>query len=78
MNIPEFLILNAKIIIVRLFLWKMVFWKRFFFCCIATRYSKKSSFEAKFSSKSETDLRNETSAEDKFQNVKEKKLLTKL
>ena len=34
----------------------------------------KSSFKSKSSSKLKIDLRNETSAEDKFQNVKEKEL----
>ena len=40
-----------------------------YFCCIATKLSKRSSFKSKSSSKSKIDLQNETSAENKFQNV---------
>ena len=40
----------------------------------ATKQSKRSSVESKSSTKSKIDLRNETSAEDKFQSVKETKL----
>ena len=74
LDFPKFSILSAKIIIARVFLWKMVFWKEITFCCIATEQSKKSSFESKYSSKSKINLDNEASAEDKFQNAKETKL----
>ena len=42
--------------------------------CIATKQSERSSIKSRSSSKSKIDLRNETSAEDKFQNVRETKL----
>ena len=53
----------------------MVFWKQFsMFTLDDLFFAVRTSFEQKSSSKSKIELRNETLAEDKFQNVKETKL----
>ena len=82
MNFPKFSIVNPKIIIVGLFCVENIFLetifhvyiRQFIFSCIATKQSKKSSFESTSSSKPKIELHNETSAEDKFENVRERKL----